>query len=51
MLKGRADIRYVQKQLGHASISTTEKYLKIEIGDLKEVHGRTHPREQDDWDD
>jgi integrase/recombinase XerD len=49
MLKGRADIRYVQKQLGHTSIQTTEKYLKIEITDLKEVHERCHPREQDDW--
>jgi integrase/recombinase XerD len=49
MLKGRADIRYVQKQLGHRSIQSTEKYLKIEITDLKEVHERTHPREQEDW--
>jgi integrase/recombinase XerD len=49
LLKGSADIRYVQKQLGHRDISTTEKYLKIEITDLKEVHERCHPREQDDW--
>jgi integrase/recombinase XerD len=49
MLKGRADIRYVQKQLGHKSIQTTEKYLKIEITDLKEIHERCHPREQDTW--
>ncbi|TAL36281.1 MAG: hypothetical protein EPN93_08625 [Spirochaetes bacterium] len=49
MLKGRADIRYVQKQLGHESISSTERYLKIEIADLKEVHERCHPREREDW--
>jgi integrase/recombinase XerD len=49
LLKGRADIRYVQKQLGHRSIQTTEKYLKIEITDLKEVHERCHPREQEEW--
>ncbi len=49
LLKGGADIRYVQKQLGHKSISTTEKYLKVEITDLKEVHKRCHPREQDSW--
>ena len=48
MLKGRADIRYVQQQLGHKSIGTTEKYLKIEISDLKEVHSRCHPRERDE---
>lgn len=49
MLKGGADIRYVQKQLGHRRISTTESYLKIEITDLKEIHDRCHPRERDDW--
>ncbi len=49
MLKGRADIRHVQKQLGHRSISSTEKYLKIEITDLKDVHERCHPREQESW--
>lgn len=49
MLKGRADIRYVQLQLGHRSISTTERYLKIEISDLKEIHERCHPREREDW--
>jgi integrase/recombinase XerD len=49
MLKGGADIRYVQRQLGHRFISTTEKYLKIEITDLKEIHDRCHPREQEDW--
>jgi integrase/recombinase XerD len=48
MLKGRADIRYVQQQLGHRSIGTTERYLKIEISDLKEVHSRCHPRERDE---
>ena len=51
LLKGRADIRYVQEQLGHKSIQATEKYLKIEISDLKEIHERCHPRERDDWED
>jgi integrase/recombinase XerD len=46
MLRGKADIRYVQMQLGHRSIQTTERYLKIEISDLKEVHARTHPLER-----
>jgi len=48
MLKGKADIRYVQMQLGHRSIQTTERYLKIELSDLKEVHARTHPLERED---
>ena len=49
MLKGGADIRYVQKMLGHKRISTTERYLAIEITDLKEILERCHPRERDDW--
>ena len=49
MLQRKADIRYIQKQLGHKRITTTEGYLKIEISDLKEVHKRCHPREQSGW--
>ncbi|MEW6690137.1 MAG: tyrosine-type recombinase/integrase [Pseudomonadota bacterium] len=46
MLKGGADIRHIQKLLGHASLQTTEIYTKVEIGDLKKVHGLYHPRER-----
>jgi integrase/recombinase XerD len=46
MLKGGADIRYIQKLLGHASLQTTQIYTHVEIGDLKAVHRRFHPREQ-----
>jgi integrase/recombinase XerD len=49
MLKGGADIRFVQKMLGHKQLSTTERYLKIEITDLKEVLERCHPREREEW--
>jgi integrase/recombinase XerD len=44
MLKGRADIRYVQELLGHASLKTTQIYTKVTIQDLKKVHSRCHPR-------
>jgi len=47
MLRGRADIRHIQALLGHASLNSTEIYTHVEIGDLKRVHQRTHPREQD----
>ncbi len=55
MLKGRADIRYIQQMLGHASLSSTQIYTHVEIGDLKRVHERSHPREQNippdpEWD-
>ncbi len=46
MLKGGADIRHIQKLLGHASLQTTEIYTKVEIGDLKKVHRLYHPRER-----
>jgi len=55
MLRGRADIRYIQQLLGHASLSSTQIYTHVEIGDLKRVHQRAHPREQNippdpEWD-
>jgi integrase/recombinase XerD len=44
LLKGGADIRHIQKLLGHASLATTERYTQVEISDLKEVVRRAHPR-------
>lgn len=46
MLKGGADIRHIQKLLGHASLQTTQIYTHVEIADLKAVHRRFHPRER-----
>jgi integrase/recombinase XerD len=46
MLKGGADIRHIQKLLGHATLQTTQIYTRVEIGDLKAVHRRFHPRER-----
>jgi integrase/recombinase XerD len=46
MLKGGADIRHIQKLLGHVSLQTTQIYTHVEISDLKAVHRRFHPRER-----
>ena len=46
MLKGGADIRHIQKLLGHASLQTTQIYTQVDISDLKAVHRMYHPRER-----
>lgn len=46
MLQNNADIRYVQEQLGHRSIRTTQRYTRLVPKNLKAVHARTHPREK-----
>jgi integrase/recombinase XerD len=48
LLKGHADIRHIQRLLGHASLKTTETYTKVEVSDLREVIQRCHPRERKD---
>lgn len=46
LLKGRADIRQIQKLLGHRRLSSTEVYTRVELTDLAEVIARCHPREK-----
>jgi integrase/recombinase XerD len=46
MLRGKADIRHIQEMLGHSSLSSTQIYTRVEIGDLKKVHAKCHPREK-----
>lgn len=45
MLQRKADIRYVQEQLGHRSLQSTQIYARVMPMDLKNVHRLTHPRE------
>jgi len=46
LLQGGADIRVVQKLLGHSSISTTEIYTNLNKEYLKDAYFRFHPREK-----
>lgn len=44
LLEGGADIRHIQKILGHRDLQTTAIYTKVQIADLRKVLSRSHPR-------
>lgn len=45
MVQNGAPLRHVQELLGHNFIETTQIYTQLTIADLKDAHGRYHPRE------
>ncbi|HUB74786.1 MAG TPA: tyrosine-type recombinase/integrase [Solirubrobacteraceae bacterium] len=44
LLDGGADLRAIQELLGHASVSSTQIYTRVESAKLRSAYARSHPR-------
>ena len=44
LLRNGADVRHIQALLGHASLSSTEIYLALDVTDLARMIEKSHPR-------
>ena len=44
LLENGADVQSVQKMMGHADVSTTQMYVEMQAGNVRDIYKKFHPR-------